>query len=60
MSVIGNKGAVCGINKSRELKHSVMSLVNNIVFNTGNLFGELMSDALITKQKLGTVRRYVK
>lgn len=50
MSVRGDKDTVCGTTKSRELVCNMMILVNNTVLNTGSLFREYMSDALITKK----------
>lgn len=44
---------------TRESIYSMMTVINNIVLNTGNFLRQYISDAHIKNKKMVTVRRYV-
>lgn len=47
----GTKQQLYKMNKSRDLMYNMMSIVNNIVLNTGNMLREQISGAFITTIK---------
>lgn len=47
----GTKQQLYKMNKSRDLMHNMMTIVNNIVLNTGNMLREQISGAFITTIK---------
>lgn len=47
----GTKQQLYKMNKSRDLMYNMMTIVNNIVLNTGNMLREQISGAFITTIK---------
>lgn len=47
----GTKQQLYKMNKSRDLMYNMMTIVNNIVLNTGNMLREQISGAFITAIK---------
>lgn len=53
------KWQLCKMSTTRESIYSMMTVINNIVLNTGNFLRQYISDAHIKNKKMVTVRRYV-